>query len=145
MIIPTKFSYSDAGKLRSKRPKQRNDCSVRAFALATNISYDMSYNHLKGLGRRCNEGFHLQKLLSEHAKSGELLFGNRIIKHSFPARKGEPRMCVGEFCMNYTKGRFVTRQAKHVGVVIDGFVNDLYWDAFRCVYTAFEFVKKEIL
>lgn len=142
-IIPTKFVKTDAGRSGSRRPKQTNDCSVRALALAAGITYDEAYDFLAAKGRQSGRGFNLRRTLNAHAMTHEPLLGHRIIKHSFPAVSGFPRMKVGTFCMEYTNGRFITNQAKHMAAVIDGYLHDEEWNCFRCVYNAFEFVKEE--
>ena len=43
--------------------KGLNDCSVRALASLDNIQYNESYNILKSLGRKDNEGFDLRIIL----------------------------------------------------------------------------------
>lgn len=144
MIIPTRWTDDDGGRSKSKRPKQKSDCTVTALAIATVTAYDEVYDYLAECGRKCTRGFDIVKLMEEHIKNDTVLFGHKIIKHSFPAEKGKPRMNVGMFYMTFTEGRFITRQAKHVMAVINGYVHDSYWNrnsVWRCVYTAFEFIK----
>ncbi len=146
MIIPTHWIDDDGGRSKSRRPKQDNDCTVRAIAIATVTAYDEVYDYLADCGRKCFRGFHVVKLLEEHIKNNTTLFGYKIIKHSFPAEKGKQRMNVGTFYMTYTEGRFITRQAKHVQAIVNGYAHDIFWNGgsvWRCVYTAFEFIKKD--
>jgi hypothetical protein len=103
-IVPTSFVKSDAGRSKSKRPKQKNDCVVRALALVADVSYDEAYDFVKRQGRKSHRGFHLHLYLDRASKTGELVFGHRIIKHSFPAQKDKERMYVGAFCMFYPRG-----------------------------------------
>lgn len=138
IIIPTKFIRSDGGRLQSKRSRQNNDCSVVALAIAFGLSYDEAYDYLKDLGRECSKGFFLNKLLEEHYKDGNTLLGKTIIKHSFPAEKGKERMNVGRFCMEHEHSTFITRQAKHLATVVDGYLHDHTWNWWRCVYIAYE-------
>lgn len=35
---------SDAGRSESRRPRQKNDCTVRALALALELRYDDAYD-----------------------------------------------------------------------------------------------------
>lgn len=46
---------SDAGRYGSRRPRQKNDCTVRALALAMGLPYDEAYDRLKEAGRRCGD------------------------------------------------------------------------------------------
>ncbi len=122
--------YSDAGRSQSKRPKQSNDCAVRALALARNLPYDEAYDLLAEAGRKCSRGFHLQKWLPEQPW---------VKKLSFQAVKGQRRMNPARFCAEFKTGTFICRVAKHVFVVKDGVVFDTYEERpDRCIYTAFE-------
>lgn len=139
-----KVKENDAGRSRSIRPKQKNDCTVRALALGFNLDYDTAYNFCMEQGRKSHAGFHLQKLLDKYSRFEKNLFDRRIIKHSFPAEKGIERMNVGKFCHSHPKGIYIIREAGHVAAVIDGVLNDLDISVSsfeRCVYVAFEIVK----
>jgi len=48
---------TDGGRHKSKRPKQHNDCTVIALAVALKVPYDAAYDILKNAGRRPNDGF----------------------------------------------------------------------------------------
>lgn len=133
------FKMTDAGRSASKRPKQKNDCTVRALAIACRLAYDVAYEYLAGEGRKCTQGFHLQKLLNKIA-AGKLavpLLASNVTKIPFPAVKGERRMTPPEFCRLYPRGRYIVRKAGHVFAVIDGVLHDDH--AVRpnaCIYTA---------
>lgn len=145
MIIPTHWIKDDGGRSESKRPKQSYDCTVRAIAIVTETPYDEVYDYLAKCGRKCTRGFHIVALMKEHIKNDTTLFGYKIIKHPFPAEKGKSRMNVGTFYMEYAKGDYIIRMAGHVAAVHDGYVYDITWDGryvWRCVYTAFEFIKE---
>lgn len=121
---------SDAGRSESRRPRQKNDCTVRALALALELRYDDAYDWLKSAGRACGERFDLGRWLDGQ---------DWATKIPFPAVKGQPRMNPVEFCRLYPVGTFVCRVAKHVFTVIDGVViDDTPVRADRCVYTAWK-------
>ncbi len=124
------FLYSDGGRSESRRPKQKNDCTVRAVAVALNEPYDTVYEWFKGEGRKCSKGFHIKDWL---AKDG------RFEKIPFPAIKGQKRMNPSKFCGEFKRGKYICRTAKHVFAVIDGVVHDT-WEQRpdRCIYTAWE-------
>lgn len=124
------YVFNDAGRSTSKRPRQKNDCTVRAFALTRGIAYDEAYDILKAAGRKCATSFNFGAWIKDQP------FARKI---SFPAVKGNPRMNPPEFCRNFAKGRYIVRTAKHVFAVIDGFVHDdhVTYDA-RCIYAAWE-------
>lgn len=58
---PASISYplalTTAGREKSKRKRQNNDCTVRALAVAFALPYDEAYDILALAGRECAEGF----------------------------------------------------------------------------------------
>lgn len=130
------FRETDAGRSGSKRPKQSNDCSVRALALARKLPYDETYDLLATLGRKSWSGFALHKWLDHQPWATKI---------SFPAVKGQPRMNPARFCAQFPKGIFICRVAKHVFTVIDGIVHDTFASRpNRCIYTAWEIKAEEL-
>ncbi len=120
----------DAGRSASRRPRQKNDCTVRALALSRGLPYDDAYDLLKEAGRGCGERFDLGRWLDGQVWATKI---------SFPAIKGEPRMNPVEFRRRYPVGTYVCRVAKHVFTVIDGVVmDDKPVRGDRCIYTAWQ-------
>ena len=125
------FTQHDGGRAGSRRPRQRQDCSVRALAIALAIPYDSAYDMLKSAGRRSGASFAL----------GRWLPGSGIpcTHHTYPAIKGRPRMTLAEF--SRTDGRcgdWVVHCAKHFVAVRDGIVFDDSPPRFEaCVYNTF--------
>ena len=111
-VVPSApFSFNDGGRQSSKRPRQKNDCTVRAIAIACSIPYDSAYDLLKANGRR--------------------------ERTAFPAIKGYLRMYPGDFCKLFPRGRWIIKTAKHVSAVVDGTIHDTFRpDPFRCAYGA---------
>lgn len=121
---------TDAGRSDSKRPKQRNDCTVRALTLVAEIPYDEAYDYLAKRGRKCSRGTFFPK-----RRGDDSAFGLAFIWQSFPAEKGKRRMNIGDFCEAHPTGTYIARTAKHVFAVIDGVVYDAHRQApYRCVY-----------
>jgi len=120
----------DAGRSKSRRPRQKNDCTVRALALARGLGYDDAYERLKAAGRDCGQRFDLGRWLGGQAWATKI---------PFPAIKGQPRMTPADFRRRYPVGTYICRVSKHVFVFIDGVVHD---DAplrdDRCIYTAWK-------
>lgn len=141
-IIPSKVKIDDGGRSKSKRPKQSNDCSVRATALAFNLPYDEVYDVYSSLGRKCATGtprdisFKVWDILCKK-------YNRKVIKHSFPAQKGKERMYVAAFCVLHSNGNYITNQAGHHAAVIDGYLHDINVTAYglqRCIYNAFQII-----
>lgn len=129
-ILTYPFVKCDGGRVQSKRPRQTNDCTVRALAIATGADYDVAYDTLKEAGRKCSRGFHFRKWAAKHSFNG---FAFEWMP--FPAVKGQRRMNPATFCKQFAEGRYIVKTAKHVFAIIDGVVHDS-WEqrADRCIY-----------
>jgi hypothetical protein len=122
------WSFSDAGRTSSKRPRQINDCTVRALALTCSLPYDDAYDILKVAGRKSSRGFQFSSWLNAQ------VWAERI---SFPAVKGKRRMNPASFVQQFPKGRYICQVAKHVFAVVDGLVIDSFESRpDRCIYSA---------
>jgi len=124
---------TDAGRSESKRPRQKNDCTVRALSIAQQISYDDAYDILAKAGRRSGCRFKFSDWIKEQSW---------VKKISFPAVKGQRRMNPATFVKQYPKGVFICKVAKHVFTIQDGVVFDDFEIApDRCIYTAWQITK----
>lgn len=113
------FKQTDAGRSTSRRPKQSNDCTVRALASACDVEYDHAYDMLAQAGRKSGHGFDFRSW------SKDIDFaGYRFQWMSFPAIKGRLRETPVTFAIAHKEGRFVLRCAKHVLACVDGVVMD---------------------
>lgn len=127
---PTSFQWvrHDGGRASSKRPKQKNDCTVRALALARGLSYDTAYDVLRAAGRQCNGRFQFGDWLDQQT------WTTRI---GFPAVKGHSRMNPGAFVQQFPRGRYICRVARHCFTVVNGIVlDDTPVPSGRCIYVA---------
>lgn len=121
---------SDAGRSTSRRPRQNNDCTVRALAIVKNLPYDDAYDLLKQGGRVSGHKFNFKAWLQDKSWARKI---------SFPAIKGQQRMNPVLFIQKYPKGTFLCFVAKHVFACIDGVIyDDNLIRADRCIYTAWE-------
>lgn len=137
------FAASDGGRALSKRPGQKNDCTVRALAIATETPYDVVYEKLREDGRPCGGGFNLRRWIACQCDPAigdpEWVFGHRLVWRSFPAVKNRPRMNPRQFTHEFPKGRFIVRTAKHVAAVVDGiYIDEQPERPDRCIYGAWE-------
>lgn len=137
--IRCRFVKTDAGRSLSRRPRQTNDCTVRALTLVTGLPYDEVYDRCAAEGRKCGKGMHLKTWLPR-----AIVGGYRFRWIGLPARKGEWRANPVTFARDHPQGRFILRTAKHVLACVDGVVMDLSRDQgpmgleWRCVYGAWE-------
>lgn len=134
------FRISDAGRSGSKRPRQSNDCTIRAAALVGLVPYDEAYDSFAVVGRRSGRSF----TFKTWASSNPLPSGQFRWK-SFPAERGKRRMTCVEFATLYPTGRFILKTAHHVFACIDGvLIDDRRPEPYRCVYGAWEFMHKAL-
>lgn len=134
------FNQTDAGRAGSRRPRQKNDCAVRALAATSGLSYDEAYDMLARAGRKCGRGFFLLEWIRENDPLPRWTF----IYHSFPARRGMRRMNPVEFAERFDRGRFICRMAGHVVACINGVFYDT--GPIRpdgCIYGAIELIRRD--
>lgn len=128
-----KFCLNDAGRANSIRPKQKNDCTIRAIALATGLMYDAIYDSFKDNGRKCSRGT-VKNLWQDYLNSQPFFH-----KISFPPEKGQSRMNLDKFCQEYNQGTYIVQMAGHLSTVINGVVHDTFQPRqFGCIYAAWK-------
>jgi len=119
----------DAGRSTSRRPKQKDDCTVRALVAAWGDPYDHVYDLLAAAGRKCGRGFNISVWLNARP--------TLFTKIPFPAVKGQRRMNPVTFVQQYPTGTYICQVAKHVFAVVDGVVIDTFESRCdRCIYAA---------
>lgn len=124
-----RWEPTDAGRSESKRPKSKNDCTVRAVAKIMDMTFDDAYDYLaKEAGRKAHKGFNFGSWAHDPKKSFDWI--------AFQAVKGQPRMTCIQFCDKYPSGRWFLKMAHHVAAVIDGTLYDTTQNSGRCVYGA---------
>jgi hypothetical protein len=133
------FKTADGGRSESRRPKQKNDCTVRALAIAADLPYDEAYDMLMQSGRKSHRGFNFKGWLK---KVGNVVNGYRFTWEAYLATKGQARMNPVRFAKEKASGRYIVRTAKHVNTVIDGVSHDTFrtYDQ-RCIYGAWRVEK----
>jgi hypothetical protein len=130
-----KYQHDDGGRSTSRRPKQKQDCVVRAIAIVCGpaATYDWSYDFLADAGRKSGR--------STPKKIWQMLLNNwsAFDKQSFPAVKGFPRMTLELFALENQIGRFIVQCAGHITTVIDGVVHDDFEPRHdACVYAVWK-------
>lgn len=102
------------------KPGEKLDCSVRALAVAADISYDEAHAALKEAGRPDGKR-------TPHATSRELYrklgFRCCIIRQGGIACHGL-RMTLMQFIAANPRGRFIVHRRGHAFAVLDGVVHD---------------------
>lgn len=135
------FIQTDGGR-KSAGIKDRNDCTVRALALATGTSYEEAHSALAEDDRQIGKGHDFKGWLYRLAWQGKNYHGFIFDWVAFKAERGNSRMTRERFCREYPTGTYILREAKHVFAVIDGVAHDTAksYDG-RCVYGAWKVTK----
>ena len=128
------FHATDGGRASSRRQRQKNDCAVRACAIATGLPYDQVYNELAALGRRCGRGTDRKVLVG--------WLRQRATYQAFQAVAGQRRLDLEAFRKTIgATGSWVARVAGHVTAVIDGAIHDTsHPRPDACVYCAWKII-----
>lgn len=137
-LFTVPWDRTDGGRSNSRRPRQSNDCTVRALATAASVEYDTAYDELMSAGRKAGRGFHFRKWASASTFNGY-----RFDWIGFPAVKGMWRVNPVLFAMKFRQGRFILKTAKHVLACVDGRVSDEGRNAEgACVYGAWQLIEE---
>lgn len=126
-IATTAWSWTDGGKSTSKRNKNKNDCTVKAIAIAFGMPYDQAYDAMASAGRQCS-----RPILSEY-------FISWITQHTRAAVLPEVTnadLWLSDFLFNYTEGTYLVRvkfpharNINHVLVVKNAEIRDTFASA----------------
>lgn len=119
-----RFKYYNANPMGNKV----DDCTVRAISLATNRSWDSTYDRL-----------------SEYAQTQGIMpndveyideFLNTNFKKVYSSRDSQ-RVTVEEFLSHYPRGTYLITMLGHITCAIDGCVYDTFDPADRIVWDAY--------
>ena len=107
---------------------EKNDCAVRALAVAAGHSYEEAHRALKLHGRVDRRGTYNQTMERAAGMLGlrlvEELPGGSHPDFHMPARH---HMTLAQFVRVYRSGRYVVRVNRHFIAVVDGVVHDWAW------------------
>ena len=102
--------------------KERNDCTVRAVALAFDIHYDKAYKFLEKNGRKPNKGFWINGLLGGSYNYKKVtLFGKRVIR--IPCL-----LTLQQTMKNIGDGAFIWQNGYHCFCIRNGIILDTFID-----------------
>ena len=97
--------------------EEKNDCTVRAQAVATGRPYHDCYMLLSTFGRKPNKGTSAVKFFSNN----KCFFG-----HVFRKLKFRKPVTLRKFVKRYPEGTYYVRKSRHVYVVKDGVAIDTF-------------------
>jgi hypothetical protein len=123
---------TDGGRQSSGYTCENKDCTVRSFALAADVPYDVAHDVAKRSGRKNNKGWWPEKILAEAQKAGlvefvEVPVGAQNVQrynrlHGFITKIKYPT--VTDVARRYRKGRYVISTRNHATALIDGVIHD---------------------
>lgn len=120
-----RHSYSDGGRQNSAFVDERNDCTVRAFAIATGLPYENARAVMASLGRQPGKGMSGYHSMMDSLK-GDVFNGYKIKPITVFYRT------VGAFVKTHPEGRYILSVRNHVLAVIEGEVQDWCRPKPRC-------------
>lgn len=110
------LEITDAGRQYSDWILERNDCTVRALAIATNETYDAVHEELRRAGRRTHRGFELTEYLARR---------RTFLGHSLKRTTFRRHATITEVIEALGQGSYVVDLDDHVLAVVDGTARDL--------------------
>jgi hypothetical protein len=105
---------------------ERNDCTVRALAIATLVPYWKCYRVLVEFGRKPNKGTNIRKFF----KNNKMVLG-----YWFKKLKFRKQITLNKFVKKYPEGTYYVRISRHVFVVKDGVAIDMVRPKTYCRIT----------
>lgn len=117
-------------KYYNANPRQRrvNDCTVRAISLATNKTWDETYQELSSFAR------------SQAIMPDEVEYIDEYLDRHFKKLCGckEDRITVREFVLDNPMGTYLITMSGHITCCIDGYIYDTFDPGDRFIWDAYE-------
>lgn len=112
------FFFTDGGRAKYQ-PKESLDCSVRAYAVATQTPYNKSHRLFKDHGRK-------KRHTTRHSVT-------RAVLQDYPLDRPKTRQTVNQFIKLYPQGRYIIGIRGHMFALIDGVVHDNQKPRFKAI------------
>jgi hypothetical protein len=114
-------SYTDGGRRKEGFTQEKNDCTVRAVAIACEVSYADAHEELRQRGRKDGKGF----AMTPSFKANPVVCGKRLVKaFDFIDNQGKC-ICLVTARRMFPRGRYIVRKSGHAFALIDGVDHDL--------------------
>jgi hypothetical protein len=107
---------------------ERNDCAVRALAVATPWTYAETHKLLQAAGRQDRKGFHLTAWLRHEVKT--VINGVRFVL-VFDWLETSKTYTLGQFLKTKPAGNYIVVVSQHAFAVCDGIVKDINYNGPR--------------
>jgi hypothetical protein len=125
---PVKFIQDDAGRAKSKRPKQRNDCTVRALSTILTRPYDEVFDLLADAGRKSSKPFDLEAWARKNTivdgAGYQRYFWLDKMPYTKPKAGPGTRYRIWDFLKDRSTGPYIVSSASHVFAVYGGEMHD---------------------
>lgn len=105
-----------------------NDCSVRAIALATNQTWDQTYQQLSNYARKQGITFSEVEFIDQHLSEQY---------KKYCTKQQNKVITVGDFANLQLPGRWLCTMGSHITCVIDGIIYDTFDPSDRFLWCAY--------
>lgn len=119
------FRYYNA----NPRGRRVNDCTVRAISLATNQTWDATYEKLSDFAQ------------SQAIMLDEVVYIDEYLERNFQkvySQKGDFYLTVGEFVDNNPYGIYLITMNGHITCAINGIIYDTFDPSARIILDAYK-------
>jgi hypothetical protein len=127
-----KLYTTDGGRQSSGFTCETKDCTVRSFACAADVPYNVAHDVARRSGRKNNKGWWPEKILAEAQKAGLVEFvqvpvgAQNVQKYNrfmgFITQIQYPT--VEQVARRYSKGRYIISTCNHAIALVDGVLHD---------------------
>ena len=129
--LPLPLCGTDGGRSFA-HPQEKNDCTIRATAIAFGVPYEEVHAHMAEKGRR-------PRHKTRRAVWEPVILQYGAVSHSY---YGGKRMTLARFLRENPTGRWVLHMRGHVTAVVDGVILDSsHQGAKRWILKAYQVTK----
>lgn len=113
-ISPDSYTIkTDGGRIAKGFLNEKNDCTVRAYSIASGLSYEIAHSLLTKFGRKPKKGIPFINFIKSEFNDCAYIIFKEI---SNPAK----------FLKEHPTGKYVCQIKRHVFAVIDGKIYDAF-------------------
>lgn len=105
-----------------------NDCSVRAIALATDQTWDQTYQQLSNYAREQGITFSEVEFIDQHLSE---------LYKKYCTKQQDKVITIGDFSNLRLPGRWLCTMGSHITCVIDGVIYDTFDPSDRFLWCAY--------
>lgn len=126
------ITLTDGGK-RESGIVDKNDCTVKAIALACDVSYEEAYQFMQKNGRKPGKGAAFELIIQRHDFK---IFGRTLIYTPIYRSKGIPMLITRNPWIQ--EGTWILHMTRHVAVLKDGKLFDSFDSSRKMINRAWK-------